>query len=110
MAHQELEQAVHEQDGWSTLRTATHHIEDAAAYLKQKDEAMQAQEFVISQAQDGSPTENTSTTVSLVDPATVIDESSLIQVNGNVMRTAAAKPARALMAKIKQMKASTSNM
>jgi len=105
MAHQELEQAVHEQDGWSTLRTATHHIEDAAAYLKQKDEAMQAQEFVISQAQDGSPTENTSTTVSLVDPATVIDESSLIQVN--VMRTAAAKPARALMAKIKQMKAST---
>jgi len=100
LAHEELDQAAKDKDGWSSLRTATHHIEDAAAYLKQKEEAVQLQDLVNSQSQ--ALTENTATTVSLVDPATVIDESSLIQVNGNVMK---ATPARALMAKIKQMKA-----
>jgi len=107
IAHIELERAKSQpdQNGWSFLRTATHHIEDAASYLKQKEESLSLQDFVDhSQERDNGESDNVATTVTLVDPTTVIDDSSFIQVNRNVMKATGVKPARELMAKIKQMK------
>jgi len=100
IARVELNRANKDEHGWSFLRTATHHIADAAALLKKKEETLSLQDFVNHVQEAPSPTENVATTVTLVDPSTVIDDSAFIQVNRN------AKPARALMATIKQMKAS----
>jgi len=106
IARVELNRAKVDQNGWSFLRTATHHIQDAAALLKQREDTLALQDFVSHPPQAETETENVETTVTLVDPSTVIDDSSFIQVNRNVMKAVAVKPARALMANIKQMKAS----
>jgi len=106
LAHQDLSSASDNNDGWSYLRTATKHITDAATYLKQKEDDISFQNSIQnSQQENGTPTENTSTTITLVDPNTKIDE-SFIQINKNYvmkMKTEA-KPARSLMATIKQMR------
>jgi len=106
IARVELDRAKQDQHGWSFLRTATHHIADAAALLKQKEETLSLQDFVNHGQEAPSEADNVATTVVLVDPSTVIDDSAFIQVNRNVMKAVGVKPARALMVNIKQMKAS----
>jgi len=108
LAHTELDRAPKDALAWSFLRTATHHIQDAAEFLKQKEDTIALQDVVAHAA--GPAQENVETTVALVDgdrvPDSVIDDSSFIQVNHHVMKAIGVKPARALMNQIKQMRKS----
>jgi len=83
LAHTELDRAPKDALAWSFLRTATHHIQDAAEFLKQKEDTIALQDVVAHAA--GPAQENVETTVALVDgdrvPDSVIDDSSFIQVN-----------------------------